>query len=308
MPFFFEDKRCHFPKGKIQLQTQYPFYEPGNTVQGIIYLEIAEPVMASHITLEIKGGEKSSFIRHWDEHVQDGDQTRVVHHADKLKASKKFLEYKGNVFDIQGGMLNPGVYSVEFATMLPEKLPSSIGFKHKKSREEPKAKIKYYVKAVLHTHDKHDEMKFKQVLIIREKPVALREGDQQSETSHIKTWCCVDQGHSTMSSVFNKNVFLPNEHCEGSIKVNNEECKLAVSSVQFFVEQRLTVKAKNHSHTYTHRLVEQAVAGPGPGVGDWQTQLALDLSKIKYEVADMKKKKGVQKKVSPEDKFMMAGV
>ena len=34
----------------------------------------------------------------------------------------------------------------------------------------------------------------------------------------------------------------------------------------------------------------------------------LDLSKIKYDVADFKKKKGVQKKISPEDAFMMAGV
>jgi len=41
------------------------------------------------------------------------------------------------------------------------------------SREEPKAKIKYYVKATLKTNNKHDEMKYKQVMIIREKPVKL---------------------------------------------------------------------------------------------------------------------------------------
>ena len=36
--------------------------------------------------------------------------------------------------------------------------------------------------------------------------------------------------------------------------------------------------------------------------------MALDLSKIKYEVAGTKKKKGVQKAVSPEDMFMMSGI
>jgi len=36
--------------------------------------------------------------------------------------------------------------------------------------------------------------------------------------------------------------------------------------------------------------------------------MKLDLSKIKYEVADEKKKKGKMKKISDEDKFMMASL
>lgn len=220
MPFFFSDKRCQFPKGKIQLQTAYPFYEPGNTVQGIIYIEIMEPVQASHIELEIKGGEKCSFTRHYTT-THDGN---VQHHSEKLKHSKKFLEYKNRVFDIMGGVLQPGIYQVDFQTELPHNIPSSLNFKHNHGQEKPKAKVKYYVKATLKTPDKHDEMKFKQVMIIREKPVNMVVGEAQSETSHIKTWCCVDQGQSTMSSVFAKNIFLPNEVAEGHVKVNNGQC------------------------------------------------------------------------------------
>jgi hypothetical protein len=36
--------------------------------------------------------------------------------------------------------------------------------------------------------------------------------------------------------------------------------------------------------------------------------MTVDLGKIKYEVVGQKKKKGVMKEVSPEDRFMMAGV
>ena len=79
---------------------------------GVIYMEIMEPTHASHIELEFKGGEKCSFIRHYTE--QDGDRT--VHRQEKLKHSKKFLEYKNRVFDIQGGVLQPGVYQIEFTT------------------------------------------------------------------------------------------------------------------------------------------------------------------------------------------------
>ena len=188
MAFFFSDTRCKFPKGKIQLQTEYPFYEPGNSVQGVIYLEIMEAVEASHILLEIKGGEKCSFIRHWTE--QDGDRT--VHRHEKLKHSKKFLHFKDKVFDIQGGALQPGVCQVAFQTQLPNGIPSSLNFKYTGQREKPKAKVKYYVKATLWTADKKDAMKYKQVLMIREKPEDMRVGEAQAETSNIKTWCCID--------------------------------------------------------------------------------------------------------------------
>jgi hypothetical protein len=57
---------------------------------------------------------------------------------------------------------------------LQDKLPSSVNFKDKKKREEPKAKIKYYVKTKVHTVDPDDEMKYKQVLSIREKPVEFK--------------------------------------------------------------------------------------------------------------------------------------
>ena len=65
LKFFFGDDRCKFPKGAIQLQTAHPFYEPGNTVEGFIYIDIKEPVAARCIEIEIKGGEKCSFIRYW---------------------------------------------------------------------------------------------------------------------------------------------------------------------------------------------------------------------------------------------------
>ena len=292
---FFSDSRCQFPKGRIQLQTEHPFYEPGNIVSGVIYMEIMEPIEASHIEIEFKGGEKASFIRHYTEAVERNGETHFENREEKLKHKKKFLEYKNRVFDIQGGVLNPGIYSVNFQTELPNDIPSSLAFKHKKSREEPKAKVKYYVKATLHTSHKHDEMKYKQVLIIRERPVNMVVGDAQSETSNIKTWCCIDQGTSTMSSVFEKNVFLPTEMARGAVKVNNEHCQVRATQVSFYVEQVLTVRCGHHSHTYRHRLVEQRMDGPDAGQADWATNMELDLSKIKYEVAETKKKKGVVK-------------
>ena len=64
---FFSDDRCKFDKGHIQVQTQYPFYEPGGTIFGKVYMNINQPVEAKYLELEVKGGEKASFIRFWQE-------------------------------------------------------------------------------------------------------------------------------------------------------------------------------------------------------------------------------------------------
>jgi hypothetical protein len=68
-------------------------------------MEITTPVRASHIELDIKGGEKCGFIRHYTETVRHGDETRIEHRTEKLKHSKKFLEFKSPVFQIVDGVL-----------------------------------------------------------------------------------------------------------------------------------------------------------------------------------------------------------
>jgi hypothetical protein len=73
---YFSDSRCIFPKGKIQVQTEFPFYEPGNVVNGKIFIEVPQPMAATHIEIEVKGGEKAAFTRFWTEPEGEGDNVR----------------------------------------------------------------------------------------------------------------------------------------------------------------------------------------------------------------------------------------
>jgi hypothetical protein len=57
-------------------------------------------------------------------------------------------------------------------------MPSSMHMKVENTREKPKAKVKYYVKTKLHTVHGDDEMKYKQVLVIREPPVPFKMNEQ----------------------------------------------------------------------------------------------------------------------------------
>lgn len=63
-----------------------------------------------------------------------------------------------------------------------------------------------------------------------------------------------------------------------------------------------------HSYTLTRKLVERQMEGPKFGQAGWQTEMLMDLGSIRYDVPEFKKKHGVQKPVSPEDAFMLAGV
>lgn len=45
----FKDKRTHFKKGKMLVQTTQPFYEPGATVEGKIYIQVDETIQAENI-------------------------------------------------------------------------------------------------------------------------------------------------------------------------------------------------------------------------------------------------------------------
>ena len=89
---------------------------------------------------------------------------------------------------------------------LPENLPSSIYFVDTGEKEKPKAKIKYYIKAYLQSEQAMMSFMFyKQVLVIREKPVALKTQDVRGETVTLRDCCCCSKGSSTINTVFDKN-------------------------------------------------------------------------------------------------------
>ena len=83
-----------------------------------------------------------------------------MHKKKKMKHEKKFLSVKVPVFQIVGGVMQPGMYQIGFSTVLPSELPSTLYFKVY-NHYDPKAKVKYYMKATLNTVDPKDKMKNK---------------------------------------------------------------------------------------------------------------------------------------------------
>ena len=51
----------------MEIKTELPFYTPGQTVKGQIYIETERAVKCEGLVLEIDAKEKSKFYRNWEE-------------------------------------------------------------------------------------------------------------------------------------------------------------------------------------------------------------------------------------------------
>lgn len=106
---------------------------------------------------------------------------------------------------------------------------------------------------------------------------------------------------------YEKNIYTPNEVAKAFINVDNSRCTLNCTTVKFWLEQRMTINARgfgNHSHVMVKKLSESAQPGPNFGQGGYQTEMIVDFNNIRMDVSEMKKKRGVEVKLSPEDLYM----
>lgn len=69
MADLFKDKRWKFKGGACQIQTEFPYYEPGQTCCGKFFVHIEEECETTKVVLEIKGKETNKFRTHHTESI-----------------------------------------------------------------------------------------------------------------------------------------------------------------------------------------------------------------------------------------------
>mmetsp|Transcript_19759 Transcript_19759/g.18810 ORF Transcript_19759/g.18810 Transcript_19759/m.18810 type:complete len:80 (-) Transcript_19759:432-671(-) len=79
-------------------------------------------------------------------------------------------------------------------------------------------------------------MDHKKMIVIRQTPPQYMENISNGNEKHIKSWCCINQGHSKVSAVFEKNIFEPNEVTKAQAHVDNKGCNIALTGVNFKLE------------------------------------------------------------------------
>lgn len=128
------------------------------------------------------------------------------------------------------------------------------------------AQIKYHTKVKLVTRSLFDEeIKYKQVLIVREPPANFNVGINQHNECKITTWCCLDQGVSRMWGQFEKNIYEPSENVKADAILDNKDCRIAITNVRLAVEEELVLNCGGHTYRELITLTERAEGGVPPG-------------------------------------------
>jgi hypothetical protein len=99
---------------------------------------------------------------------------------------------------------------------------------------------------------------------------ALRYNSAQSRgtmTTNMKTWCCIDQGPSSITVYFEKNVYTVGEVACMYAEIDNSKCKLNIREVTGELQNKLIVRA-NDGQSKTIRRVNCRVNCPGVGAGE----------------------------------------
>ncbi|CDW78366.1 UNKNOWN [Stylonychia lemnae] len=301
------DSRSKFESGYFMIATDKPFYEPGEVITGKVYIRCSRPIDAKHIELKIKGKEKGSWMDTVHKTVRNPDGSSTVETEKvKRKHRREIMDSKAPCFVFNSNLV-PGDYVVPFGFQLPENVPSTMFFKDTHDHRKPKAQVKYSIKGSLETRSDKNEMSYKQILIVREKPPHLQEDITKASENKITTWCCVDQGVSKIQVQFDKNTFMPHEKCKSEIKLDNSRCNIALNTVRFTMEQEITIKCGTHIYRSVRTIKEKHDNGvPARSTQVGEKELEIDLSEIKYPVPQHRKKQGQLKAVSIEDAFQMS--
>lgn len=93
------DPRAQFNGGILYVKTNQPYYYPGNTVYGKIYLRITAPQMSAHsMEIKVKGKELATF--RYKKRYKDGDKwkTKTVHQ----RVKKLIFKFIGTALTFEG--------------------------------------------------------------------------------------------------------------------------------------------------------------------------------------------------------------
>jgi hypothetical protein len=90
------------------------------------------------------------------------------------------------------------------------------------------------------------------------------------------------------------------------VVLDNSKCSLNMRNVRLNIEQVLTLHGDGHRYSDTFTLASDTEAGvPARSSEPAQRNFDLDLKTIRYVIPAFRKKKGVEKPLSAEDRFML---
>lgn len=190
------------------------------------------------------------------------------------KGIMRFLDFEDDAFKFNGQPLQPGHYTIPFEFKLPTDIPASMQFKDANHKDKPCMKIKFHIRVNLLCNNEHDNMVYKQIMVIRTAVPPFKEGEknlQQIQPQDNSFCSCFSsgKGKTTVGTLFEKNIYTPNEVAIAHVDINNEECKTDIHSVSFYLMQKVwacTIEdGRTYNFNFKQKLCKHKIRGPKAG-------------------------------------------
>ena len=262
------DSKSKFEYGSILMQTDKPYFAPGEDVTGNIYLYLQQPFPGSQLELQLSGKEK---VR-WKRRKNNGGDSYTVTYTDDAK----ILDYSCPVYSFMGGSVQTGQYSFPFRIKLPYDIPASCLYTNY-AASESFAQVKYKIKALLQplNRDSMKPMKFKQTLVVRQLPaeVPMSSSAEYSDTVN-SCCCCCSSGSVRMESQCDKTAYFPYETARIMAMIDNSNCSKDIKGIKVQLRQHVLLYRKKKpfeilgsdiNFTHDEVLLEQEYPGLSKG-------------------------------------------
>ena len=233
--------------GDIYLELSHPYYSAGDTVHGIIHLNLKKMFPGRTIYLKIKGKEITSFTTQIERKTyQNGSW-----HEEKVETShrgyNKFLDCLSKVFTNENPEFSPGQYSIPFSFKLPSRLASSFS----QSLGQHKGEIKYTLSVFLEPLNLSGHtLMYKRKLEIRENYSFLRKKYKSQAECHIEGCCGLLKLIADNSVIIKTNLkklaFAPDEEIQIDCVVDNTKSTFDIEAVTFSLKQYLTFRSNDN--------------------------------------------------------------
>ncbi|CAD8068948.1 unnamed protein product [Paramecium sonneborni] len=218
--------------GGIMIRTEKSLYFAGDVVKGNIYLHIVKPGYHGNVVqFSIVGKEKTRWT------IGSGKHRRTHHGKNVFHRDTVVI----NTFLDENLMV--GQFVFPFELHLPPNLPGSFLY-----QSSILASLNYKVKVrVVSTSKSINDIKNKQEIIIKEPIKEILQISSKQETANLTTWCCKNQGVSSISAKVEKNLYFPGEFIQITYNIDNSNCKLNIENIDVMIVNRLNIRSNSGS-------------------------------------------------------------
>lgn len=231
--------------GELYVQTDSPYYQPGATVSGFVFLNLLKPYPGEDIKLKIKGLEKTCIIGHKEEEFYDPVRGVNIRSQKEHVTSDAAVCFNQStkIFDFgPRELLEPGQYTFPFSFRLPLHIPGT--FHH--VEHNLRASITYTAEAFLSSKGElAPKISYKHRFIVVEGSQTEEESIKESTLTVIKLCgCCIPYGSVELCAYFDKNAFKPGDSIKAFVKVDNSSSTAQISSVSVTLKQYIIIKSQ----------------------------------------------------------------